>query len=126
MDDRIVKFRVGVMVVATMFLTGIMVLLFGDVQSYFRGYTIYIHFAEAPGVTDGTPIRKSGIRIGRVTKVNFAPQGGVIVEATIDRDVELYARRNSAGHRIAAGRRRGDSVRQAAAAGRTALSRPTR
>ncbi|HTM53303.1 MAG TPA: MlaD family protein [Pirellulales bacterium] len=91
MDDRVVKFRVGVMVLATMFIAGILVLLFGDARGLVRGsYTIHIHFTDAPGVTDGTPVRKSGILIGRVTKVEFAKQGGVMVEAKIDGNVKLY------------------------------------
>ena len=91
MDERVVKFRVGVMVLSTMIIAGILVLLFGDARSLVRGsYTIYIHFTDAPGVTEGTPVRKSGILIGRVHKVEFAKQGGVIVEAKIDGNVKLY------------------------------------
>ncbi len=91
MDERVVKFRVGVMVLSTMFIAGILVLLFGDARSIARGsYTIYMHFTDAPGVTDGTPVRKSGILIGRVTNVRFADQGGVIVEAKIDGKVKIY------------------------------------
>ena len=91
MDERVVKFRVGVMVLSTMFIAGILVLLFGDARSIARGsYTIHMHFTDAPGVTDGTPVRKSGILIGRVTNVRFAEQGGVIVEAKIDGKVKIY------------------------------------
>ncbi len=91
MDERVVKFRVGVVVLSTLFLAGILVLLFGNARSFVRGsYTVYIHFDDAPGVTDGTPVRKSGILIGRVTGVRFAEQGGVIVTARIDSSVNLY------------------------------------
>jgi phospholipid/cholesterol/gamma-HCH transport system substrate-binding protein len=91
MDERIIKFRVGVMVVSTIFIGGLLVLLFGDTGSIVRGhYTIHIHFSDAPGVTEGTPVRKSGILIGRVTKVAFADQGGVNVTAEIRSDVKLY------------------------------------
>jgi phospholipid/cholesterol/gamma-HCH transport system substrate-binding protein len=90
MDERVVKFRVGVMVISTLLLAGILVMLFSDSGSLVRGhYVIYIHFDEAPGVTDGTPIRKSGILIGRVTGVEFAPQGGVDVTAEIRDDVRI-------------------------------------
>jgi phospholipid/cholesterol/gamma-HCH transport system substrate-binding protein len=91
MDERVIKFRVGVMVLATVIIGGILILLFGDTQSLGRSsYTITIHFADAPGVTEGTPIRKSGILIGRVHSVRFAEQGGVNVEAKIDGGVKLY------------------------------------
>jgi phospholipid/cholesterol/gamma-HCH transport system substrate-binding protein len=79
------------MVISTLFIAGILILLFGDTRSYLGGsYTIYIHFTDAPGVTEGTPLRKSGILIGRVHKVEFAKQGGVIVEAHIDGNVKLF------------------------------------
>lgn len=91
MDERVIKFRVGVMVVATVIIAGILVLLFGDARSLVRSsYTLHMHFTDAPGVTEGTPVRKSGILIGRVTKVQFADQGGVNVTAKIDGNVVLY------------------------------------
>ncbi len=91
MDERVVKFRVGVMVVSTLLLAGILVVLFSDAGSIVRGrYEITIHFDEAPGVTEGTPVRKSGILIGRVTRVSFADQGGVNVTVEINDTVKLY------------------------------------
>ena len=67
--------------------------MFGNTSSMLRGgYIIYIHFDDAPGVSQGTPVRKSGILIGRVHSVRFADQGGVIVEARINRGIELYRR----------------------------------
>lgn len=92
MDERIVKFRVGVVVLATMFILAILVLLFGEIPSIVRGTKqIFIHFQTAPGVTTDTPVRKSGILIGRVTDVNFDEvRGGVIVTTDINADVPLY------------------------------------
>jgi phospholipid/cholesterol/gamma-HCH transport system substrate-binding protein len=91
MDERVIKFRVGVMVIATLIIGGILVLLFGDTPSLVRDdYTVFMHFTDAPGVTEGTPIRKSGILIGRVRSVRFADQGGVVVEGQIYRNVRLY------------------------------------
>jgi phospholipid/cholesterol/gamma-HCH transport system substrate-binding protein len=91
MDERVLKFRVGVIVIAAMLLAGIMVVLFGDPGSLVRGgYTVHIHFDEAPGVSEGTPVRKSGILIGRVSKVRFADQGGVNVDIHIHPEVKLY------------------------------------
>lgn len=87
MDERRVQFGVGVLVVATIIATVIMVLLFGEAPTWVHGgtYTLYIHISDAPGVTKDTPIRKSGIVIGRVTDVSFAEDGdGVIITAKID------------------------------------------
>jgi phospholipid/cholesterol/gamma-HCH transport system substrate-binding protein len=91
MDERVIQFRVGVMVLATLIITAILVLLFGELPSLVRGnYTVYMHFPEARGVSADTPVRKSGILIGRVTSVEFAEGGGVLVTARIRDDVTLH------------------------------------
>ena len=98
MDDKIVKFRVGVVVLATMIILVILILLFNDVGSFWTGtYTLYIHFPEAPGVASETPVRKDGILIGKVTRVRFADddprfhaEGGVIVTASINADRRIH------------------------------------
>ncbi len=91
MDERVVQFRVGVMVLASLIITGILALLFGELPSALRGgYVIYIKFASAPGVSQDTPVRKSGQPIGRVTKVEFAPDNEVLVTARINGNVDLY------------------------------------
>jgi len=75
MNDRVMQFRVGLMVVATLLIAGILVAMFGEVPSLVRGtYTIRVWFPEAPGVSVDTPVRKSGILIGRVTEVVFADE----------------------------------------------------
>jgi phospholipid/cholesterol/gamma-HCH transport system substrate-binding protein len=91
MDERIAQFRVGVMALATVLVLGILLLLFGNVRSIVGGsYTIYIKFRSAPGVSPDTPIRKSGIRIGRVKKVQFAPDNDVLITAAVDKGIELF------------------------------------
>ena len=91
MDERVVQFRVGVMVLASLIITGILALLFGELPSVLRGgYVVYIKFASAPGVSQDTPVRKSGQPIGRVTKVEFAPDNEVLVTARINGNVDLY------------------------------------
>lgn len=92
MDERLVQFRVGVMVLATFIITGVLILLFGEVPSLVQGtYPVTMRFPKAPGVTVDTPVRKSGILIGRVTEVSFDPQGrGVIVVAQINTDRPVF------------------------------------
>ncbi len=97
MDERIVKFRVGVMVLATLIITGILVLLFGNVPKFTTThYRLYVHFDEAPGVSKDTPVRKSGVLIGRVQEVKLldgpGERGGALV--TIDIDAERRLRGN--------------------------------
>jgi len=92
MDERVMQFRVGVMVLATLIIGAILVLLFGEMPRLIHGsYAITIVFREAPGVTDGTPIRMSGVLIGRVSgRPMLLPKGGVEVTAHIDADRPLY------------------------------------
>jgi phospholipid/cholesterol/gamma-HCH transport system substrate-binding protein len=99
MDEKVVKFRVGVVVLATMIILVILILLFNDVGSLWVGrYTLFIHFPEAPGVASETPVRKDGILIGSVTRVRFADddprfktEGGVIVTVAINADRRIHA-----------------------------------
>lgn len=86
MDERLMQFRIGVMVLASIMIAAILVVTFGEWRWPFPSeYTIYIKFTEAPGVAERTPLRKSGIVIGRVTEVKLTPEGEVLVTARIER-----------------------------------------
>jgi len=92
MDERVMQFRVGVMVLATLIIAAILVVLFGEVPSLVRGsYTVYVVFPQAPGVTKDTPVRKSGVLIGRVSSVELLDEGGVRVTLRIDAGVHLFS-----------------------------------
>jgi phospholipid/cholesterol/gamma-HCH transport system substrate-binding protein len=85
MDERTLRLRVGVVVLAAILVTGILVMLMGDMP--FPGGTkkvIYVIFPTAPGVDIGTPVRKSGITIGRVSRVELLKPSGVRVTTDID------------------------------------------
>jgi phospholipid/cholesterol/gamma-HCH transport system substrate-binding protein len=90
MNERIMQFWVGVMVFATCLLVAILILLLGNKPAMFqRTYTVFIDFFDAPNVTVNTPIRKSGILIGRVKDVELLRDGGVRLTAGIHSDVQL-------------------------------------
>lgn len=91
MDNRVLQFRVGVLVLASIALAVTLVLLFGDVPSWLgSSYTIYVNVPDARGVQQGTPVRKSGVLIGRVAGIDFAEQGGVRLTLRIDSKVKLH------------------------------------
>jgi len=91
MDERVMQFRVGVMVLATLIITAILVVLFGEAPRLIHGtYVIYIDFPQAPGVNKDTPVRKSGVLIGRVSNVELLDQGGVRVTVKINSGVRLF------------------------------------
>ncbi len=91
MNDRVMQFRVGVMVLATAIIAGILVVLFGDLPSLVqRTYPLRMNFSDARGVAPGTPVRKNGILVGRVATVALDEKGGVNVIADIDSTVPIY------------------------------------
>jgi phospholipid/cholesterol/gamma-HCH transport system substrate-binding protein len=47
-------------------------------------YTLYIRFPRAPGVAVGTPVRKSGISIGRVSEIEILDDATVRITTDID------------------------------------------
>src|SRR5437879_117354 len=90
MDEHIKSFRVGVVVLATMLLAGILAVRFGDLPSIVQEtYTIQVKFKDAPGVAEATPVRKRGIRIGRLTHVDFDKDEQVVITAAIDANRRL-------------------------------------
>jgi phospholipid/cholesterol/gamma-HCH transport system substrate-binding protein len=91
MNDRVMQFRVGVVVLATAIITGILIVLFGDLPSLVQAtYPLKMSFTDARGVADGTPVRKNGILVGRVSSVQLDERGGVSVVADIDSYVPIY------------------------------------
>ena len=91
MSDRVMQFRVGVVVLATAIITGILIVLFGDLPSLVQATSpLKMSFTDARGVADGTPVRKNGILVGRVADVQLDERGGVSVLAKIDSYVPIY------------------------------------
>lgn len=92
MNEKVIQFRVGVVVVAAALITFILVLIFGEGMPFGRNqYTVKLHFPRAPGVTVGTPVRKQGILIGRISRVEIDDEfGGVNLTAKVDRDKDIY------------------------------------
>jgi phospholipid/cholesterol/gamma-HCH transport system substrate-binding protein len=90
MDERVLRQRVGVVVLSAALITAFLVARFGDLPVIWDGqYTIYVVFPYAPGVSEGTPVRKSGVQIGRVTAVELLKPSGVRVTTEIDKDTPV-------------------------------------
>ncbi len=91
MNERVMQFRVGVVVLATAIIAGILVVLFGDLPSLVQATKpLKMSFTDARGVAGGTPVRKNGILVGRVSSVALDERGGVSVVADIDTYVPIY------------------------------------
>ena len=91
MDDRVIQFRVGVVVLATFLILAILILRLGGLSlPWGKGkYTVFVELPQAPGITVGTPVRDRGIRIGEVTDVAFTDDAKVLVTVRINDDVQL-------------------------------------
>lgn len=90
MDERVIQFRVGVVVLASAIVAAILVMLVGAIPNPFQSkYTIYVGFPTAPGVSIDTPVRKDGVLIGRVANVKLLDEGGVVVTLRIDGQFKL-------------------------------------
>ncbi|MBX6315357.1 MAG: MCE family protein [Isosphaeraceae bacterium] len=96
MNERIMQFRLGMFVIVAGLVLTMMIIWFGESPSLFRDQ-VYItaRFDEAPGVAEGIPVRKSGIRIGEVASIRFDERpnhpDSVLVTLAIDRKYRLRA-----------------------------------
>jgi phospholipid/cholesterol/gamma-HCH transport system substrate-binding protein len=86
MNDRTMRLGIGLFVLAALLLLGALILMFGSLPTYFKRSNYYtIRFVDAPGVGVGTPVRRSGVRIGEVSNVILDDERGIVrVEVAID------------------------------------------
>ncbi|GAB5441221.1 MAG: hypothetical protein Fues2KO_15700 [Fuerstiella sp.] len=86
MDERNQEFRVGLMAVAALAATVVMVFRFGDIGNQWRsGTRISVIMSDASGIYPQTPVQMSGIQIGRVEQTELIAEGrGVRVDVVID------------------------------------------
>src|SRR3979411_337511 len=67
MNEQAIRFRIGIFVLAALILLAVMITLFGGFPNYFRHAETYtIIFKDAQGIAPGTPVGRSGVRIGEV------------------------------------------------------------
>ena len=72
MNERVMQFRIGMFVIVAGLVLTMLIVWFGESPSLFRDQSyVTVHFVEAPGVSEGIPVRKSGIRIGEVASIRF-------------------------------------------------------
>ena len=69
MNERLMQFRIGMFVIVAGLVLTMMIVWFGESPAILRDQVyLKVHYAEAPGVLEGVPVRKSGIRIGEVVR----------------------------------------------------------
>jgi len=92
MDTRLQRFRLGMFVIGAFVLLAVLTVFFGGTPRVFMSREHYtLLFKNAPGVSIGTPVRRSGIRIGEVTSVDLDNvTGEVRVEIAVNKKYTLW------------------------------------
>jgi phospholipid/cholesterol/gamma-HCH transport system substrate-binding protein len=91
MDERVVQFRVGVTVLGALIATAILLVLFGKLPTYVSTYRLQVRSDSAGGISKWTPVRKSGILIGRVQDVDLTDEDQrVLITLDIQSDKTVY------------------------------------
>src|SRR5579884_1713997 len=79
MNEQALRFRIGVFVLAGLLLLAVLITLFGSFPRLFvRSHEYVVRFADAPGVEQGTPVRRSGVRVGEVRRVTLDDETGEV------------------------------------------------
>jgi len=90
MDEQVIKFRVGIVLLAAICVLSILIMSFSTLPDFLKGtYTLHVQFPGASGVAVDSPVRKSGVPIGRVTDVKLEESGGVLLTIKIDEKYKL-------------------------------------
>jgi len=95
MNERLMQFRIGMFVIVAGLVLTMMIVWFGESPAILRDQVyLKVRYAEAPGVIEGVPVRKSGIRIGEVFSTEFDERpkqpDGVIVTLALERRYRLH------------------------------------
>jgi phospholipid/cholesterol/gamma-HCH transport system substrate-binding protein len=79
MNERALRFRIGLFVLAGLLLLAVLITLFGSFPRLFvRSHEYTVRFNDAPGVEQGTPVRRSGVRVGEVKQVTLDDETGEV------------------------------------------------
>ncbi|MGH9677154.1 MAG: MlaD family protein, partial [Candidatus Acidiferrum sp.] len=91
MSERSMRVGLGIFVAVAFVLLGTMVLLFRSLPRFLSGGTTYtVLFPDAPGLSAGTPVRRSGVRIGEASSVSLDDETGKVrANILIDRGYTL-------------------------------------
>ncbi len=77
MNERVMQFRIGMFVIVAGLVLTMLIVWFGESPVLFRDHRfLMVRYPQAPGVSEGIPVRKSGIRIGEVIAIEFDERPG--------------------------------------------------
>ncbi|MSR32934.1 MAG: MCE family protein [Gemmataceae bacterium] len=85
------KIQIGLVVIGSLLLLGTMVIMFGSIPGFFKPTNSYqVSFNDAPGISSGAPVRRSGVRIGQVVSIHLDDATGlVLINIAIERNYKI-------------------------------------
>ena len=83
MSQRSIEVRVGILILVALGLLGAFIVVMGGL-SFEPTYTVYVDFDNPGGLQTGAPVRISGVKVGRVSSVEF--RGGQVNPKTKERE----------------------------------------
>lgn len=91
MNTQNMKIQIGILVLGSLLLLGTMIIMFGSIPGLFRTSNLYtVSFNDAPGITSGAPVRRSGVRIGQVLDISLDDKTGkVLILLAIERTYRI-------------------------------------
>ncbi len=94
MNERVMQFRIGMFVIVAGLVLTMLIVWFGEMPSLFRDHVfVKVRYPDAPGVSEGIPVRKSGIRVGEVFSIEMDERDGqpdsVVVILSLERKYKV-------------------------------------
>ena len=81
MNRQWMQFAIGIVAVVAFFALAAMIIWFGELQSVFKERRLYyVYFKSAPGVEAKAPVRRAGIRIGEISRVEFSETDALVMQ----------------------------------------------
>ena len=79
-NSKTLRFRLGIFVIVALVLFAVLVVMFGSLPTLFKRSIKYtVRFLDAPGLTVGSPVRRSGVRVGEVREIVLDEDRGIVI-----------------------------------------------
>ena len=79
-NSKSLRFRLGLFVILALVLFASLIVMFGALPTFFKRSTKYtVRFLDAPGLTVGSPVRRSGVRVGEVRAITLDEDRGIVI-----------------------------------------------
>jgi len=91
MNEKTIRFRLGLFVLAALILLAVLITLFGGFPTYFKQTQSFtVVFPTASGLSKGSPVKKSGVKIGEVSTIALDDSTGKVnIGIAIEQDFTL-------------------------------------